>query len=219
MKTTGRLMSISLFIAGAILFFAFSNSEQEKVTYKSTKIGNQEWMTTNLNVSTFRNGDPITNAKTVEEWDKASREGLPAWCYYDSDPTNEKKYGKLYNWYAVNDARGLAPEGWHVPNDTELTQLTDFLGGLNVAGIKIKSTEGWSDNANGTNESGFSALPGGFRDYDGSFQNLTKVGYWWSSTESDNAVAWMRSLWLREHHLSRFTFNKEYGLSVRCIKD
>jgi len=113
--------------------------------------------TKNLNVSTFRNGDPIPQAKTVEEWKKAGENQQPAWCYYDNDPADGEKYGKLYNWYAVDDTRGLAPKGWHVPSNAEWTILTDYLGGMNVVGIgtKMKSKTGWNEDGNGTNSSGF----------------------------------------------------------------
>ena len=113
--------------------------------YKTVTIGNQVWMKENLNVSTFRNGDPIPEAKTAEEWQAAGTEKQPAWCYYDNDPKNGVKYGKLYNWYAVNDSRGLAPSGYHVPTDLEWTVLADFLGGESVAGGKVKSANGWDN--------------------------------------------------------------------------
>jgi uncharacterized protein (TIGR02145 family) len=116
-------------------------------SYKSIKIGNQTWMTSNLNVSTFRNGEAIPEAKTDEEWRRARENKQPAWCYYDNDPKNGIKYGKLYNWYAVNDPRGLAPAGWHVPSDAEWTTLEDQLG--NDAGKKMKSTSGWDSYTTG----------------------------------------------------------------------
>ena len=140
------------------------------ISYAQTiTIGTQVWMTKNLDVATFRNGDPIPQAKTDEEWEKAGENQQPAWCYYDNDPANGAKYGKLYNWYAVNDSRGLAPVGYHIPSDAEWTILTDFLGGEKVAGTKMKSTDFWADyegnSGNGTNESGFSGLPGGYRSF------------------------------------------------------
>ena len=113
-------------------------------TYKSVTIGTQVWMKENLNVSRFRNGDPIPEAKTAEEWQAAGDAKQPAWCYYDNDPKNGAKYGKLYNWYAVNDSRGLAPEGWHVPTDEEWTVLIGYLGGEKDITKKIKSTSGWN---------------------------------------------------------------------------
>src|SRR5712675_951158 len=108
-------------------------------SYKTVRIGTQEWMAENLNVSHFKNGDEIPEAKTNEEWKKASDEHKPAWCNYDNDLMNGKKYGKLYNWYAVNDPRGLTPNGWHVPSNSECFEhLIKFLGGEDVAGGKMK---------------------------------------------------------------------------------
>jgi uncharacterized protein (TIGR02145 family) len=111
--------------------------------YLEVTIGEQVWMSENLNVDKFRNGDSIPQAKSEEEWKKAGESRQPAYCYYENDPANGAKYGKLYNWYAVMDPRGLAPKGWHVPSDAEWRLLTDYLGGVEVAGAKIKSTRGW----------------------------------------------------------------------------
>jgi uncharacterized protein (TIGR02145 family) len=120
------------------------------ISYAQTiTIGTQVWMTKNLDVATFRNGDPIPQAKTNEEWTKAGENKQPAWCYYENDPANGAKYGKLYNWYAVNDSRGLAPVGYHIPSDAEWTKLTDFLGGIGVAGAEMKSKSGWNSYTSG----------------------------------------------------------------------
>jgi uncharacterized protein (TIGR02145 family) len=185
--------------------------------------GNQEWMTENLNVDKFRNGDPIPEAKTDEEWEKAGDNREPAWCYYDNDPANGEKYGKLYNWYAVNDPRGLAPKGWHVPSDEEWTTLTDHLGGENVAVTKMKSTSGWGDNgdesSNGTNESRFSGLPGGSRNYIGAFFSSGIIGNWWSSTEADTDFAWSLNLGYYGGDVGRDGSDKASGFSVRCLRD
>ena len=116
---------------------------------QTVTIGKQVWMTKNLDVSTFRNGDPIPEAKTDEAWKAAGENKQPAWCYYDNDPKNGTKYGKLYNWYAVNDPRGLAPAGYHIPTDAEWTVLTNYLGGEDVAGKKMKSTSGWDSYTTG----------------------------------------------------------------------
>jgi uncharacterized protein (TIGR02145 family) len=184
--------------------------------YKSVKIGTQTWMTENLNVSTFRNGDPIPEAKTNEEWVKAGENEQPAWCYYDNDPANGAKYGKLYNWYAVNDSRGLAPTGWRIPSVYEWKELTDFLYDIRgFAAIKMKSTNGWEFDWNGTNESGFSALPGGFRYDFGSFYFVGQGGHWWSSTKDSDARAMYYYLGYGVSGISE----KQYGYSVRCIKD
>jgi len=178
-----------------------------------------DWSIKNLNVSTFRNGDPIPQAKTEEEWEKAGENEQPAWCYYENDPANGAKYGKLYNWYAVNDPRGLAPIGWHIPSAAEWTVLTDYLGGEDVAGTKMKSTSGWEENGNGTNSSGFNALPGGSRSLDGSFANVGYSGIWWSSSEGNAVYAWGRYLNYFNGIVGRLRDNKGLGFSVRCLRD
>jgi uncharacterized protein (TIGR02145 family) len=116
---------------------------------QTVTIGEQIWHAKNLNVSTFRNGDPIPEAKTDEEWTRAGENKQPAWCYYDNDPANGTKYGKLYNWYAVNDPRGLAPAGYHIPTDLEWDALTAHLGGAKGGGKKMKSTSGWKSYSTG----------------------------------------------------------------------
>lgn len=185
---------------------------------QTVTIGTQVWMSKNLDVSTFRNGDPIPQAKTNEEWEKAGENKQPAWCYYDNDPANGAKYGKLYNWYAVNDPRGLAPEGYHIPTDAEWTILTDYLG--DDAGTKMKSKSGWvSNSGNGTNTSGFSGLPGGYRYGNGEFKNVGNDGGWWSSTEGILGSAWYRVLYDDDGGVYRDGYDKREGLSVRCLKD
>jgi uncharacterized protein (TIGR02145 family) len=183
------------------------------------RIGRQIWMTTNLNVDRFRNGDPIPQARTPEEWKVAGERAQPAWCYYNNDPANGAKYGKLYNWYAVNDPRGLAPVGYHIPSDREWTVLTDLLEGENAAGGKMKSTSGWANNFNATNSSGFSGLPGGFRYNNGAFYGIGKYGYWWSSTEYSTNDAWYRNLGYGSGSVSRGDSDKGKGFSVRCLRD
>jgi uncharacterized protein (TIGR02145 family) len=220
------------------------------------KIGDQIWMNKNLDVDRFRNGDYIPQAKTAQEWIKAYENEQPAWCYYDNDssnyyeydldvlPLNGEKFGKLYNWYAVNDPRGLAPLGWHVPSDAEWKILRDYLGGGNLAAIKMKSISGWPDNVsidhetnrikgqpkngNGTNESGFSALPSGGRRIDGTFyvnslserkytHAITSSSSWWSSSEFGGGGIFFSICSGCILYDSRIT--KGYGKSVRIIKD
>jgi uncharacterized protein (TIGR02145 family) len=185
-------------------------------------IGNQVWMTENLNVDKFSNGDPITEAKTKEEWVKAGVNKQPAWCYYKNNPANGEKYGKLYNWYAVIDSRGLAPVGYHIPTDEEWKKLVDYLG--HDAGIKMKSTSGWAENERGTNKSGFSGLPGGFRGgfFGGTFFEFGNIGYWWSSSELTTLFsisALYRTLYWEDGDVDRRKSNKEEGFSVRCLRD
>ena len=185
------------------------------------QIGNQIWMVENLNVDRFRNGDPIPEARSDEEWENAGLNQKPAWCYYKNDPANGTKYGKLYNWYAVNDPRGLAPEGWHIPSGKEWRLLTNFLGGEEAAGHKMKSTGGWNEKGNGSNTSGFSGLPGGGNDEDG-FDGIGNYGYWWSSTDylsSGVRLAWHRILSYDDGLVLRSGSRKHYGFSVRCLRD
>ena len=181
-------------------------------------IGTQTWTTKNLDVATFRNGDAIPQAKTDEEWEAAGVNKQPAWCYYENDVANGTKYGKLYNWYAVKDARGLAPTGWHIPTDEEWTVLSTFLGGENVAGEKMKSSSGWNHAGNGNNSSGFSGLPGGYRLYYGNFSSVGSNGDWWSASEDYGSFAWYRLLGYGSSLYRNNSF-KDVGFSVRCVKD
>lgn len=216
-------MKKAILILSAVVMTAMMLSSWGGGASKEVTIGKQVWMTQNLNVDKFRNGDPIPEAKTDEEWSKAGENGEPAWSYYNNNPDNGDRYGKLYNWYAVNDPRGLAPEGWKIPSDEEWSRLADFLGGESVAGTKMKSTDFWADyegkSGNGTNESGFSGLPGGNRGGNGTFANVGKTGGWWSSTEDDTYVAWARSLSYNYGGVFRLDGGKDYGFSVRCLRD
>ncbi len=192
----------------------------------SVKIGNQVWMTSNLNVDHYRNGDPIPEVQDITQWCSLT---TGAWCYYNNDAALGETYGKLYNWYAVHDPRGLAPEGWHIPTDTEWTVLSNSLGGESVAGGKLREagTAHWSfPNTGATNESYFSALPGGilFNDLDkntckGIFFTIRLHGYWWTDSEIDALNAKYRSLRNNDVIILKDKFLKNYGLSVRCIKD
>jgi uncharacterized protein (TIGR02145 family) len=185
-------------------------------TYKTVKIRNQWWMAENLKVSHYRNGSSIPETKDSIEWDGFK---TGAWCYYNNNPDTGKIYGKLYNGYAVNDPRGLAPSGWHVASDTDWTELENGLGGENIAGAKLKEAGSvhWNYPNIATDECGFSALPGGVRD--GVFYGLGFEGVWWTSTEEASRT-W---LWLRRMdcgtYIWRFNDNKVYGFSVRCVKD
>jgi len=132
-----------------ILCFVILCNVQLVNAQDDVKIGTQVWTSKNLDVSTFRNGDPIPQAKNAEEWKKAGENRQPAWCYYNNNEQNGKVYGKLYNWHAVNDSRGLAPNGYHIPSDAEWTILTDKLGGEEIAGKKMKSKQGWGYNYSG----------------------------------------------------------------------
>jgi uncharacterized protein (TIGR02145 family) len=197
-----------------------------KLSYSQTvTIGNQVWMTKNLNVDTFRNGDKIPEAKTAEEWLAYGKAGKAAWCYYDNDTANGEKYGKLYNWFAVIDARDIAPRGWRVPNNNDWAALGSFLGGDSIAAPKLKSTNGWKKidsviSGNGDNSSGFSALPSGFRDNSSqNFRRLGKmVGFWSSSTDRANGAYAVGLIYIRSS-LGKDVMPMSTGLTIRCIKD
>ena len=191
----------------------------QKEDIKTVKIGNQLWMAKNLDVDMFRNGDPIPKARTKDEWENLGINKHPAWCYYQFDESNGKKYGKLYNWYAVNDSRGLAPLGYHIPNDAEWSELIEYLGGEKFAGYKMKSKTGWNGKGNGDNSSGFNGLPGGGCIYDGNFSSVGEDGYWWSSTEVDIFIAWFRNLFYEDSEVYRSAYDKNDGYSVRCLRD
>ncbi len=215
-----KTVSIVLLFVSIFFVACKPSQKEEKPATKEIKIGNQIWMTENLNVDHFRNGDPIPEAKTSKDFVLAGEAHQPAWCYYDYDSANGAKYGKLYNWYAVNELRVLAPKGWHVPSKDEWTILSNYLNeDLEVVGgIKMKSKSGWKDNGNGSNESGFSGLPGG--SHLGKFSFIGVSGMWWSSTESSNNSAWCLGLNGNDDFiLSGLYSSKDYGLSVRCVKD
>jgi len=192
-----------------------SQSTQNNVK-KSVNIGNQIWMSENLNVEHYRNGDKIPQVKNPE---KFCEKETGAWCYYMNELDNGIIYGKLYNWYAVNDPRGLAPSGWHVPSDTELKQLIKYLGGENKAGKKMKSTNGWNDNGNGDNSSGFSALPGGTISGGGEFYHIGEYSYWWSSSKINSDSAWFIGLGYDGDRIGISDGFMGEAFYVRCVND
>ncbi len=183
------------------------------------QIGTQKWMSKNLDVAFYRNGDPIPQVTDSTAWPGLT---TGAWCYNNNDPIQGNKYGKLYNWYAVNDPRGLAPQGWHIPSDAEWTTLETTLGGSSVAGGKMKEpgTLNWTTpNTGADNSSGFAGLPGGDRNSVGEFGYVGFAGNWWSSTESSSTFAWNRSLDFNVGTLLRLSNFKQNGFSVRCLRD
>jgi uncharacterized protein (TIGR02145 family) len=189
-------------------------AESNVADFGTVKIGNQVWTTSNLDVSTYRNGDEIPEVSDPKKWSKLT---TGAWCHYENKTKNGISYGKLYNWYAINDPRGLAPEGYHIPSDTEWTFLTDYLG--TEPGKKMKSQDGWATGDNGNNKSGFSGLPGGFRFSDGSFHAVRKLSDWWSSTEVNTNNAMDRNLYFNSRSVGRSGNAKNCGFTVRCLKD
>lgn len=182
---------------------------------KSVVIGNQTWIDKNLNIEHFANGDSIAQFVTKEEWVRAYKLKIPGWCYYEND-NNGGAQGKLYNWYAVVDSRGLCPNGWHVPTDEEWTSLSSSIG--NDSGMLLKSTESWKENS-GTDFYKYSALANGSRNKFGEFNLKGQFGYWWSSTESTDELAYSRSIFYENNELYRKTHSKGSGFSVRCLKN
>jgi uncharacterized protein (TIGR02145 family) len=204
---------------------SFTTTASSTATLPSVTIGTQIWANKNLDVSSYRNGDIIPQVT-----DQAAWAGLTtgAWCYYANTTSNGTTYGKLYNWYAVNDSRGLAPTGYHIPTDAEWTTLTTFLGGPNGAAGKMKErgeqntgTGPWTyPNTGATNSSGFSGLPAGMRSANG-FTGINSQSYWWSSTQGGNGTiaAWHRCFLYNSENVQIGSGNKENGLSIRCVKD
>ena len=192
---------------------------QAQANLLNVKIGDQTWMVKNLDIVHYRNGDLIPQVADQTKWPYLT---TGAWCYYSNDSTQGKTYGKLYNWYALNDPRGLAPKGWHVPSDAEWTALETSLGGSLVAGGKMKEAGmlHWSTSNNGgNNSSGWAGLPGGQRGYNGYFMSIGEVGIWWSSSESNTPLAVIRILSYADVRIGRSTGYSYFGYSVRCIKD
>lgn len=187
--------------------------------YQTIVIGDHEWIMENLRVTHYRNGDPIPTGYSNSQWSTLS---TGAYCVYYDAPSNAETYGNLYNWFAVDDPRGIAPEGWHIPTDEEWTTLVNYLGGSSVAGGQLKEAgfEHWNPpNTGATNERCFTALPGGCRGGDGYYYNLGLCGCFWSSTEYDTGGAWYRWLSYDSSEVYRDHSDKRCGSSVRCIRD
>lgn len=186
--------------------------------YHTVTIGSQVWLVENLKTTKYSNGDPIPNIPDASAW-KSLNSG--AYCDHNNDPAFSDTYGKLYNWYAVNDARKIAPAGWHVPSDEEWSTLINHSGGLTKAGGNLKESGivHWPNpNTGASNTTGFTALPGGYRDDLAAFNPLAS-GYWWSSTEYGISGAWSRNMSYVSASVVRADANRRYGYAIRCIKD
>ena len=198
---------------------ACSSIEFDGYTYSVVEIGDQCWFAENLRTTTYADGSAIP-----EETDNTAWTGLiiGARCDYVNDASNALTYGRLYNWYAVNNGSGLCPSGWHVPTDGEWTALETYLGANGHSGAEgtaLKSTSGWNSGGNGTDNFGFSALPGGFRsNYNGSFFNAGDDGNWWSSSPN-GGDAWKRYLNYDYPDFFRVGYSPRSGFSVRCLRD
>jgi uncharacterized protein (TIGR02145 family) len=201
--------------------------------YNTDLIGTQVWMVENLKTTKYNDGTAIPNI-TVEAPVGEAWSGLTtgAYCDYDNNPANSTTYGRLYNWFAVdnnaatkvasNGGKNVCPTGWHVPTDIDWITLTTNLGGVSVAGGKLKETgtTHWlSPNTGATNEVGFIALPGGYRNYGGNFNYIGTYGFWWSATEYNATSAWSRYMIYYYSYVSSYNYYKKNGFSVRCVRD
>ncbi len=201
-----------------------SVTDHEGNVYKTIVIGSQEWMAENLNLSSYADGTPLPEVTDPLEWAELT---TGAWCYYNNDANYACPYGKLYNWYACVDTRQLCPVGWHVPTDDDWLALTNYLDGVEFAGGKMKTTgtveasTGFflSPNADASNSSGFSAIPGGGRYSAGTFDLIGAQACWWSSTAGSETNSWDRYLHYNFGSAFRGSGVKYFGFSVRCLKD
>lgn len=191
--------------------------------YNITTIGTQTWMKENLRTTQFSDGTSIPLVTSRLEWYYLSG---PGYCWYDNDINNIKTYGALYNWYTVdsksNSNRNLCPAGWHVPDEKDWSDLINYLGGDTIAVGKLKEIglDHWqSPNTGATDETGFTALPGGGRDYNGAFYDMGRFGHWWSSTEFVSGGAWSWNLGFDGSGGYRYGRFEQDGFSVRCIKN
>ena len=192
--------------------------------YHTVIIGKQTWCIENLKVTRYGKGDSIPDVPDASAWSLLTKGARSS---YDKNPDHVATYGYLYNWYVLGDSLGICPEGYHAATESDWQTLFDFLGGLSVAGGKLKSTGTleagtglWRDpNTGATNESGFFALPGGFRTGDGQFQLLSTYAYFWSSTEDPDADGWGNTLNNKYGNAERAGFSKRSGMSVRCVKN
>jgi uncharacterized protein (TIGR02145 family) len=197
-------------------------------TYNTIIIGSQVWMVENLKTTKYRDGSPIPNVTDNNEWGNLT---TGAQCNYNNNVANGTKYGKLYNWYAVNDSRNIAPTGWHVASDAEWDTLKTYVtanrGTFGSVAKALASTTDWaSSTAAGAigndltknNTTGFTALPGGNRYLNGNYSNVGNYGGWWSSAEDSTSGAWIRYVYYSNSKMYR-SYVKEGGFSVRCVKD
>ncbi len=199
-------------------FEALTVTDFDGNVYPTVSIGTQVWMAENLKTTKLNNGTVIPVVSNDSEWNKLTTPGL---SWYDNLPNNGDTYGALYNWYTV-ETSNLCPSGWHVPTVVEWTTLTDYLGGENVAGGKLKESgiQHWiTPNTLGTNEFGFTALPGGDRDSHGSYNFIGKSGRWWTSTEGGTGTSWYMFIGYESSAIFQAKNSNNSGFSVRCVLD
>lgn len=218
------IVTLGLFAVSAL---AQTVTDIDGNVYQTVTIGNQTWMTENLKVTHYRNGDAILMAADNSQWANLINGG--AYCNYNNDTSNTAVYGYLYNWFVVDDRRNLTPEGWHVASDQEWQAVAQYLGGQLIAGGKLKTTGTIDDgdgfwnapNEGATNESGFFGQPAGYRYLDGTFFDVGNYGYFWTSSETSNDpnLAWRHYLIYDISDIYRNDRDKRFGFSIRCIQD
>ena len=220
-----HLFGISVFL---ILLVISCKKENDDTTvtdidgnvYNTITIGSQVWLKENLKTTKYNDGAEIPNVTDNTEWGNLTS-GAYSW-YDNNEATHKNTYGALYNWYTVNTGK-LCPNGYHIPSDAESTEISEYLGGTSVAGGKLKeigTTHWMTPNTGATNESSFTALPGGLRSYSGTFNLITEIGYWWSSTQYESPEsAYSRSLGYDSNTFYRHGSNKKNGHFVRCLKN
>jgi uncharacterized protein (TIGR02145 family) len=192
-----------------------SITDAEGNEYKTIQIGTQTWTAENLRSTKLNDDTSIPFVPDGSAWASLT---TPGYCWFNNDSVG---YGAIYNWYTVGTGK-LCPEGWHIPTDDEWTILTDYLGGKSVAGGKLKETgtSHWlGPNSGATNETGFTGLPTGYRNYSGGFNSINYYGFWWSSTEWSSTGAWYRDVYYGYNSVDRSNSSKKSGATVRCIKD
>jgi uncharacterized protein (TIGR02145 family) len=231
MKTHGK-MNLAI-ISLVMMLIAFSCKKDDDgdgiitVTdidgnvYHTVKIGSQVWMVENLKTLHFRNGDPIPTTSPANKDISGETDPIYQWAY-DANDVLAEEYGRLYTWHAVTDPRGICPEGWHVPTDAEWVALLTTLGGIDAAGAKLIETgvDHWpASNTDATNESGFTALPGGGRIYIGDFFDMDIFGYYWTSSSMNDEYAFYYMFYANPANVQQEIYQKKYGLSVRCVKN
>jgi uncharacterized protein (TIGR02145 family) len=197
--------------------------DADQNSYPIVYIGEQVWMAENLRTTKYADGTAIPNVTNGSMWINLT---TGAYCWYNNDPTFRQEYGALYNWYALNeltnDGKNPCPSGWHAATDEEWTILGNFVGGFPATGGRLKQTgfAHWhSPNTGATDERAFSALPGGSRTWNGSFDRMGTYTYYWTATEQQGSFAWLRNMFHNAANFGRGTINKHNGFSVRCVKD
>jgi uncharacterized protein (TIGR02145 family) len=230
MKKKNIFWILSLAIVGAFIILSnsckkdddenFAVKDADGNGYHSVTIGTQVWLVENLRTTKFNDGSAIPVVTDKKAWEALTTAGV---CTYNNTSNSDtiNNYGRLYNWFAVNSGK-LGPKGWHVATEAEWNTLITYLGGETVAGGHLKElgTTHWtSPNTGADNTSGFTALPGSFRNNDGTYGGIGDGSNWWTSTESSTLSAWYRGVYSDSSYINKYSYYKTFGFSVRCLKD